>query len=350
MPMEPRNVISSNDENIEHSIVVIDIYARLLALVLLLGMYQQATAQTPTRKTTFRSMLTLPNGDSIESFEVADPIKGENLVYSRTGYVRYATIVLHKKSGGVEVLYRSPSSPGGFNLEGPGIPIHALVDASRAEVCKISHGYVELFRFVRKDDGWRFLGRLAHNDFDVGLSGVEPPAHDTAKQIELADWGTLRVTTLDGSIRTLTIDSDGGVLENGQPFEYKRSTSRPDGFTTYERDKFVYRASVTDYYEPRDANGVMLIMVEGLRKQFAKSDAEKAKAGGPTPATASHTPLITAVPSASLNVKQSPAPKALEAKPAAVRQVQPASTPWLVWGGVIVAAIGLLWLALKKRK
>lgn len=36
--------------------------------------------------------------------------------------------------------------------------------------------------------------------------------------------------------------------------------------------------------------------------------------------------------------------------PSAAQSEEPASTPWLVWGVLIVAAIGLLWLLLKNRK
>ena len=49
---------------------------------------------------------------------------------------------------------------------------------------------------------------------------------------------------------------------------------------------------------------------------------------------------------------QPPAPKkAAEAKPAVSSpSEEPASTPWLVWSVLIVAATGLLWLLLKKRE
>jgi uncharacterized membrane protein len=52
----------------------------------------------------------------------------------------------------------------------------------------------------------------------------------------------------------------------------------------------------------------------------------------------------------SLPVVQPPAPKkAPEAKPSTASE-EPASTSWLVWGVLVVAAIGLLWLLLKGRK
>lgn len=48
-------------------------------------------------------------------------------------------------------------------------------------------------------------------------------------------------------------------------------------------------------------------------------------------------------------VQPLPTKKALDAKPATTSE-EPASTSWLVWGIVIVAATGLLWLLAKKRK
>jgi hypothetical protein len=59
-----------------------------------------------------------------------------------------------------------------------------------------------------------------------------------------------------------------------------------------------------------------------------------------TDASKTTAPLVTP--------KQS-AQKAPEAKPVTPSE-EPASTPWLVWAVLIVAAIGLLWLVLKKRK
>lgn len=49
-------------------------------------------------------------------------------------------------------------------------------------------------------------------------------------------------------------------------------------------------------------------------------------------------------------VKPSPMPKALETMPSTPREEPTSSTPWSVIAVLIVAAIGLLWLLVKKRK
>jgi hypothetical protein len=75
------------------------------------------------------------------------------------------------------------------------------------------------------------------------------------------------------------------------------------------------------------------------------------QAGSGTAPTATNSDNATAAPQVPPMVQPATPKKATEAKPASTPSEEPASsTPWLVWAVLIIAAISLLWLLVRKRK
>ena len=226
------------------------------------------SAQQLPAKRLSKATVDLPNGGKIEYIETSSLVVGSDVPYPRDSYVKHAEIVLKKADGNVEAVFCGPSSLGDINVNEAALPIQALVDESKFELLRSGGGAFTFYRFKRSDQGWQFYGAQEMVDLSTrGLGSMNSP-FDYAKDLQLTDWGTVRVTTFDGENRFIVIGEDGAVLEHGQPFEYKHA-SVSEGLTEYERDKLRYKTRVSEYNEPRDANGVPMSLVASFKKQTA---------------------------------------------------------------------------------